>query len=87
MDHLGPAGASQRGILVCDDPASEELRVATYRYFKDIERDNLIEIGSPGYEKSHSPGAGLLVELALQRDPLQRLRDRSARLLQRNSGV
>ena len=30
------------GILVCDDPAAEELRVATYRYFKDIERDNLI---------------------------------------------
>ena len=30
------------GILVCDDPAAEELRVATYRYFKDIERENLI---------------------------------------------
>ena len=30
------------GILVCDDPAAEELRVATYRYFKDIERSNLI---------------------------------------------
>ena len=30
------------GILVCDDPAAEELRVSTYRYFKDIERDNLI---------------------------------------------
>ena len=30
------------GILVCDDPAAEELRVATYRYFKDIERNNLI---------------------------------------------
>lgn len=30
------------GILVCDDAASEELRVATYRYFKDIEKDNLI---------------------------------------------
>lgn len=29
------------GILVCDDPAAEELRVATYRYFKDIEKDNL----------------------------------------------
>ena len=26
------------GIIVCDDPAAEELRVATYRYFKDIER-------------------------------------------------
>lgn len=30
------------GILVCDDAAADELRVATYRYFKDIERDNLI---------------------------------------------
>ena len=29
------------GILVCDDPAAEELRVATYRYFKDIESANL----------------------------------------------
>ncbi len=29
------------GILVCDDAAAEELRVATYRYFKDIEKDNL----------------------------------------------
>ena len=26
------------GIIVCDDPAAEELRVATYRYFKDIEK-------------------------------------------------
>ncbi len=32
----------QNGILVCDDAAAEELRVATYRYFKDIERSNLI---------------------------------------------
>ena len=31
-----------KGIIVCDDPAAEELRVSTYRYFKDIERDNLI---------------------------------------------
>ena len=30
------------GILICDEPAAGELRVATYRYFKDIERDNLI---------------------------------------------
>ena len=30
------------GILVCDDDAAGELRVATYRYFKDIERNNLI---------------------------------------------
>ncbi len=30
------------GIIVCDDPAAEELRVSTYRYFKDIEQKNLI---------------------------------------------
>ena len=30
------------GIIVCDDAAAEELRVATYRYFKDIEKENLI---------------------------------------------
>ncbi len=30
------------GILVCDDDSAGELRVSTYRYFKDIERDNLI---------------------------------------------
>ena len=26
------------GIIACDDPAAEELRVATYRYFKNIEK-------------------------------------------------
>ncbi len=30
------------GIVVCDDAAAEELRVSTYRYFKDIESKNLI---------------------------------------------
>jgi len=30
------------GILVCDDDSAGELRVLTYRYFKDIERNNLI---------------------------------------------
>ena len=29
------------GILVCDDAAAEELRVATYRYFKAIEADTV----------------------------------------------
>ncbi|MDR1738208.1 MAG: glucosamine-6-phosphate deaminase [Candidatus Symbiothrix sp.] len=28
-------------IIVCDEAACEELRVGTYRYFKDIEKDNL----------------------------------------------
>lgn len=32
----------RHGILVCDEPAAGELRVNTYRYFKDIERENLI---------------------------------------------
>jgi glucosamine-6-phosphate deaminase len=26
-----------RGIIVCDDKAAEELRVSTYRYFKNLE--------------------------------------------------
>lgn len=30
-----------QGIMVCDDKAAEELRVSTYRYFKDIEAANL----------------------------------------------
>ena len=29
------------GIIVCDEEACDELTVGTYRYFKDIERDNL----------------------------------------------
>ena len=31
-----------KGIMICDEPAAEELKVSTYRYFKDIEKDNLI---------------------------------------------
>lgn len=30
-----------KGIIVCDEPAAGELKVNTYRYFKDIEKDNL----------------------------------------------
>jgi glucosamine-6-phosphate deaminase len=29
------------GIIVADDAAATELKVSTYRYFKDIEKDNL----------------------------------------------
>ena len=29
------------GIIVCDDAATEELKVGTYRYFKDIEAEHL----------------------------------------------
>ncbi|MBQ9705763.1 MAG: glucosamine-6-phosphate deaminase [Paludibacteraceae bacterium] len=31
----------QRGIIVCDEAACEELKVGTYKYFRDIEKDNL----------------------------------------------
>ena len=31
----------QHGIIVCDEPATDELKVGTYRYFKDIEKENL----------------------------------------------
>ena len=30
-----------KGIIVCDDAATDELMVGTVNYFKDIERDNL----------------------------------------------
>uniref|UniRef100_UPI0040568068 glucosamine-6-phosphate deaminase n=1 Tax=Alistipes sp. TaxID=1872444 RepID=UPI0040568068 len=29
------------GMIVCDEQATVELKVGTYRYFKDIEKDNL----------------------------------------------
>lgn len=31
----------QHGVIVADEAACDELKVATYRYFKDIEKDNL----------------------------------------------
>ncbi len=31
----------QHGIIVCDEAATDELKVGTYRYFKDIEKDNI----------------------------------------------
>lgn len=31
----------QKGIIVCDEEATVELKVGTYNYFKDIEKDNL----------------------------------------------
>lgn len=31
----------RHGIIVCDESAVDELKVGTYRYFKDIEKDNL----------------------------------------------
>lgn len=44
VSHMWTISALQmhpKGIIVCDDAACEELRVGTYRYFKDIERNNL----------------------------------------------
>lgn len=31
----------QKGIIVCDEVATNELKVGTFKYFKDIEKDNL----------------------------------------------
>ncbi len=31
----------RRGIIVCDEAATDELKVSTYKYFKDIEKNNL----------------------------------------------
>ena len=42
--HTCTASAIQvhpHGMIVCDDAATVELKVGTYRYFKDIEKDNL----------------------------------------------
>jgi glucosamine-6-phosphate deaminase len=30
------------GIIVCDEDAADELKVSTYKYFKDIEQDQLL---------------------------------------------
>ena len=45
VNHMWTISALQmhpHGIIVADDAACEELKVGTYRYFKDIERDNLL---------------------------------------------
>ncbi|MEG1729733.1 MAG: glucosamine-6-phosphate deaminase [Bacteroidaceae bacterium] len=31
----------QHGIIVCDEPATDELKVGTYKYFKDIEKGSI----------------------------------------------
>lgn len=38
---LSALQAHQHGIIVCDELAAGELKVNTYRYFKDIEKANL----------------------------------------------
>ena len=45
VNHMWTISALQlhpHGIIVCDDAACDELKVGTYRYFKDIERKNLL---------------------------------------------
>lgn len=40
LNHMWTISALQlhpKGVIVCDEAATEELRVGTYRYFKDIE--------------------------------------------------
>lgn len=47
INHMWTISALQlhpKGIIVCDDDACAELRVGTYRYFLDIEKDNLAVI-------------------------------------------
>ncbi len=44
VNHMWTVSALQlhpRGIIVCDDAATAELKVGTVNYFKDIEKDNL----------------------------------------------
>lgn len=31
----------RHGIIVCDEAATDDLKVSTYRYFKDIEKENI----------------------------------------------
>ncbi len=45
VNHMWTISALQlhpHGIIVCDDAACDELKVGTYRYFKDIESKNLL---------------------------------------------
>lgn len=44
VTHMWTISALQmhrHGIIVCDDASTVELKVGTFRYFKDIEKDNL----------------------------------------------
>ncbi|HLP14980.1 MAG TPA: glucosamine-6-phosphate deaminase [Bacteroidota bacterium] len=44
VNHMWTVSALQlhpKGLIVCDDEATDELRVGTVRYFKDIESTNL----------------------------------------------
>jgi glucosamine-6-phosphate deaminase len=44
VNHMWTVSALQlhpRGIIVCDDASTYELKVGTVKYFKDIEASNL----------------------------------------------
>ena len=44
INHIWTISALQQhphGIIICDEAATDELRVGTYKYFKDIEKNNL----------------------------------------------
>jgi glucosamine-6-phosphate deaminase len=44
VNHMWTISALQlhpRGMIVCDEPATYELKVGTYKHFKDIEKNNL----------------------------------------------
>ncbi|SHE37764.1 glucosamine-6-phosphate deaminase [Dysgonomonas macrotermitis] len=44
VNHMWTITALQlhpKAIIVCDEAATEEIKVGTYRYFKDIEKENL----------------------------------------------
>jgi len=44
VNHMWTISALQlhpKGMIVCDDPSTDELKVGTYRHFKSLEEDNL----------------------------------------------
>ena len=44
INHMWTISALQlhpKGIIVCDEDATAELKVGTYKYFKDIEKENI----------------------------------------------
>ncbi len=47
VNHMWTASVLQlhpKAVVVCDDDATEELRVGTAKYFRDIERENLTPV-------------------------------------------
>ncbi|MEG1794171.1 MAG: glucosamine-6-phosphate deaminase [Rikenellaceae bacterium] len=45
VNHMWTISALQmhkKGIIVCDEDATSELKVSTYKYFKDIEKDSIL---------------------------------------------